>query len=339
MDPVQYLTTARVVIVAGKGGVGKTTVSATLASAAARCGLDALIVDLEGSSGIPSMFGAPDLAYDECILRVADPATGRGEIRARRLTSDDALIEYLDDHGLKRISRRLTSTGALDVVATATPGIKDILVLGKVKQLERSGAADLVIVDAPAAGHAITFLQSASGLLDAVQVGPINAQAKDVAAMLTDPARCRVMLVTLGEETPVNELIETAFALEDRIGVHLTPVVVNATIEELPGLDVDPTDAARASGTKLRRGERRALVDAVTFRNQRRALQQSQTERLADSLPLPQIHLPYCFDAEIGPDQLDRLADALLRDLATIDPAALGMSTTESDATTIGTAR
>ena len=143
MDPVQYLTAARLVIVAGKGGVGKTTVSATLACAAARSGLDALVIDLEGSSGLPSKFGIADLAYDDCVLRARDDRAGHGEIRARRITPDDALVEYLNDHGLKRISKRLASTGALDVVATATPGIKDILVLGKVKQLER----DAVVPD------------------------------------------------------------------------------------------------------------------------------------------------------------------------------------------------
>ena len=81
---------------------------------------------------------------------------------------------------MKRISKRLASSGALDVVATAVPGMKDILVLGKVKSIEESRAADLVIVDAPAAGHAVTFLLSARGLLDAVRVGPIRKQAQDV---------------------------------------------------------------------------------------------------------------------------------------------------------------
>ena len=84
------------------------------------------------------------------------------------------------------------TSGALDMVATAAPGIRDILVLGKVKQLERAGAADLIVLDAPAAGHAITFLQSARALLDAVRVGPINAQARDVLELLTDHERCQV---------------------------------------------------------------------------------------------------------------------------------------------------
>src|SRR5207253_3194021 len=89
---------------------------------------------------------------------------------------------------------KTTVTAAL---ATAVPGMKDILVLGKVKQLERAGAADLIVLDAPAAGHAVSFLLSARGLLDAVRVGPVSKQAADVVEMLRDPERCRVLLVTV----------------------------------------------------------------------------------------------------------------------------------------------
>ncbi|MCU1351015.1 MAG: oxyanion-translocating ATPase, partial [Acidimicrobiales bacterium] len=262
MDPAQFFAASRLVIVAGKGGVGKTTVSAALASAAARRGLSSLIVEVEGKSGLASMFGSEPFSYEQVVLAEADEAAGTGEVRARTLTPDDALIEYLQDHGMSRISKRLVQSGALDMVATAVPGIRDILVLGKVKQLEVGGTADLVVLDAPAAGHAITFLQSARGLLDAVRVGPINAQAREVLALLTDPDRCQVVLVTLPEETPVNELVETAYSLEDKVGVSLGPVVVNGLYPELAGLATDPAAAATAAGATLRRGEGSALAAA-----------------------------------------------------------------------------
>src|SRR5260221_7205758 len=219
MEVAQFCSTSRVVIVAGKGGVGKTTVTAALATAAARTGASVLIVEVEGKSGLASCLGTPPLEYEEVQARPG--------LRARTLTPDQALLEYLEDRGLRRISKRLVSSGALDVVATAVPGMKDILVLGKVKQLEQTQAADLIIIDAPAAGHAVTFLLSARGLLDAVRVGPVRKQAQDVVELLSDPVRCQVMLVTIPEETPVNELIDTAFSIEDRAGVALGPVVVN----------------------------------------------------------------------------------------------------------------
>lgn len=313
MDPARFFAASRLLIVAGKGGVGKTVVTAALARAAARTGLRTLVVEVEGKSGLASMYGAERLDYDEAVL--AEATDGGAEVRARTLTPDDALLDYLRDHGLSRISKRLVSSGALDVVATAAPGIKDILILGKVKQLERGGSADLIVLDAPAAGHAITFLQSARALLDTVRVGPINAQARDVLEMLTDHERCRVVLVTLPEETPVNELVDTAFSLEDRVGVGLGPVVVNGVYDELAGVGVPPAGAAAVAGTTLRKGEAEVLQAAAAFRADRTELQTEQMARLADRLPLAQIRLPFVFTTEIGPDELDGLADRLLAEI------------------------
>ncbi len=317
-DP--FFTASRVVIVAGKGGVGKTTVTAALALAAARQGLRPLIVELEGKSGLASMFGREPLDYEEVVL--ADgAATGGGEVRARTLTPDDALIEYLDDAGLGRLSKRLVSSGVVDMVSTAVPGLRDIVVLGKVKQIEQRMASrdpeapDLIVIDAPAAGHAITFLRSARGLLDAVRVGPIQSQARDVQAMLADGARAQVVLVTLPEETPVNELVETAFSLEDEVGVSLGPVVVNGLYPTLDGLDEDPASAAEAAKTSLRTGEAEALAAAADFRRHRIALQAEQLARLDESLPLHQVRLPFLFEAELDPAGLGVLADAFLEGL------------------------
>jgi Mrp family chromosome partitioning ATPase len=318
VDPEQFFGASRLVIVAGKGGVGKTTVSAALAHAAALAGLSTLIVEVEGRTGLPAIFGQGELSYDEVVLSPGGGPNGAADVRARTLTADAALLEYLRDHGLSRLSKRLVSSGALDVVATAAPGIKDILLLGKVKQLERAGTADLIVLDAPAAGHAIAFLQAARSLLDTVSVGPINAQARDVLELLEDHRRCQVMLVTIPEETPVNEAVETAFSLEDRVGVGLGPIVVNGVVPDIPGLDADPAAAERA-GLALRPGEREALAAAASFRRGRMALQAEQIGRLEEQLPLPQLRLPFLFTTDIGPRDLDVLARALL---AAIDALA-----------------
>jgi anion-transporting ArsA/GET3 family ATPase len=315
VDPEQFFAASRLVIVAGKGGVGKTTVSATLARAAALAGLSTLIVEVEGRTGLPAMYGQGELGYDEVVLSPGGGPDGAADVRARTLTADAALLEYLRDHGLSRISRRLVSSGALDVVATAAPGIKDILLLGKVKQLERAGVADLIVLDAPAAGHAITFLQSARSLLDTVSVGPINAQARDVLELLEDHQRCQVVLVTIPEETPVNEAVETAFSLEDRVGIGLGPIVVNGLYPEVAGLDADPEAAAAEADVSLRPGEASVLAAAAEFRRSRTALQDSQVARLRSQLPLPQLRLPFLFTTDVGPSELDVLARALLAEI------------------------
>ena len=300
MEVAQFCSTSHVVIVAGKGGVGKTTVTAALAVAAARAGLRVLIVEVEGKSGLPAMFGAAALGYDEIDL---EPG-----IRARFLTPDAALVDYLETHGMQphleaARARRARSKWS----PPRCPGMKDILVLGKVKSLDEARAADLVIVDAPAAGHAITFLLSARGLLDAVRVGPIRKQATDVVALLVRPARCQVMLVTLPEETPVSEAIDTAFAIEDRAGVALGPIVVNGCYAAA---------CPRVSSPRRRRSSRDAdaldrfvsptarpndLAHAAAFRE--RALRHpTRADRRGsrDRLPLPQIQLPFVFTPDIG---------------------------------------
>jgi anion-transporting ArsA/GET3 family ATPase len=325
MDVPAFCRESRVLIVAGKGGVGKTTICAALARTAAEAGLSVLLVELEGKVGLARAFGDPGpLEYDETTLMDATESTGA--VRARRITPDDALLEYLADHGMKRFSKRLVSSGALDVVATAIPGIRDILVLGKVKQLERSDPADLILLDAPATGHVMTFLSSASGLLDAARSGPLRAQAADVVELLTDPERCRVALVTLPEEMPVNEVVEAAYKLEDRVGVSLGPLIVNACLVERPNLREDAWRAASASGAHLSPELASAIGDAATFTTRRLDQQEEQLARLADELPLYELRVPYVTGEEIGPDELGLISDALRTGIEALHESTAGGS-------------
>lgn len=310
MKPDRFFTKSRVIIVAGKGGVGKTAVTAAMAHAASSVGLRTLVVEIEGKGGLSAAFGASTLGYSE--IELVERRGGHGGVTARTLTPDDALIEYLHDHGMKRISNRLVSSGALDVVSTAVPGIRDILVLGKIKQLEREGPNDLIIVDAPAAGHAISFLRSASGFADAVKVGPISSQANEVLEMLRDPRRCLVTLVTLPEETPVNELIETAYSIEDEVGIALGPVVVNSVLPPAPEDREGLASAALEAGVELSERCRTALEEAAAFRQARWQLQRRQLDRLAHDLPLPQLHLPRLFSSELGVSDLEKLSTFLV---------------------------
>jgi anion-transporting ArsA/GET3 family ATPase len=321
MDLARFCSSARVMIVAGKGGVGKTTVTATLAAAAADSGLSVLIVEVEGKSGLAACFGRPPLGYEETELAPS--------VRGRTLTPDEALLDYLENHGLRRISKRLVRSGALEVVSTAVPGMKDILVLGKVKALELERSADLILIDAPAAGHAVSFLMSPRGLGDAVRVGPVNKQSTEVIEMLSDPARCQVMLVTVPEETPVNELVDTAFQLEDRIGVQLGPVVVNSCYPD-PGLPASVDEVQRLAdelGVFVSPRETTDLVAAAEFRRERYVLQQEQADRLAARLPLPQVRLPFLFTAELGPPEIGTLAGTFAAQVEELPASSWGRVT------------
>lgn len=278
------LTATNLVIVAGKGGVGKTTVTAVLARAAADAGRKVLVVELDGKQTLDALL--PDLDV-------------------RHLSAADLLEEYLLDHGFKRIAKRLASTGVIDVVGTAAPGIDDLVVLGKIKQLERSRDWDLILVDGPAAGHAITFLTAASGLLDAARGGPVREQAEAVLELLSDADRSQVVLVTLPETTPVNELIETSYAIEERVGVRLAPIVVN---------QVDPaTDLPDPATVSF--GRATAQVDdavaAAEFRRARVEVQRAELDRLRSSVPIPQTHLAALPTASLSADDVAELAEGL----------------------------
>ena len=320
MDVGTFLGQSHVLVLAGKGGVGKTTMTAAVARMAADAGKSVLIVELEGKSGIAAAFGRrEDLGYEEEQL-------GEG-VRARRLTPDDALVEYLEDHGLKRVSKRLAHSGLLDVVATAIPGIRDILVLGKVKQLERAEVADLILVDAPATGHAITFLTSARGMVDAARGGPLRTQAQDVVELLSDPARCRVVLVTLPEELPVSETIESAYTLEDKAGVQLGPVIVNACDPEPSGLDrpaaevvAEVVAAAGLEADAVAPAHVAALEAARQFRLARHGVSTEQLERMRRELPLPHLLVPRVEGDHIGAAETKVLADALAAAVGALVP-------------------
>jgi arsenite-transporting ATPase len=312
VETLQFFGAARLVIVAGKGGVGKTTVTAAMARAAAANGLRVLAVELEGKPVL------------------ADLLAGTG-VEVTTITAPEALADYLDSHGLKRVSKRLASSGIIDVVATAAPGIDDIVVLGKLKQLERTGGYDLIVVDGPAAGHAITFLLSARGLLDTVRGGPIRTQAQEVLELFNDPARCQVLLVTLPETTPINELIETAYSVEEKVGVQLGPIIVNGVDRGDSIVVPDATDGVRpgaragagagaggksgASASGVRFDELRA---AAEFRNQRRAAQRAELDRLRTELAIAQMTLPQLPVAGVSAGDLDQLADALVEQVGAL---------------------
>lgn len=304
-----WITAAGVAVVAGKGGVGKTTLTATLARAAADEGRSVLVISVDGRPGLGELLGGGPLRYEPQVLSPAAP--GVGEISGRVIRPDAALLDYLEDHGMQRVARRFVATGAVDVLATTTPGIRDLLVLGKVKQLEQAGVADLIVVDAPAAGHAITFLHAARSIQEVVAGGPVRTQADDVLALLSDPARCQVVLVTLPEETPVNELVEVAFELEDKVGVALAPIVVNGC---WPEVDTAVDVAGLGADAGYEPHEIEALQETARRVAGKVASQQAQLARLGERLPLPQVHLPARFTSRLAADDIGVLAEALSTD-------------------------
>ena len=277
VGPTPGFQASKVVIVAGKGGVGKTTVTATLGLVAADSDRSVLFLEVDGTGALSSALAVPTPG-PEPVPVPHDPE----RLRLAAIRPREALTGYLGDHGLTRLTGRLLRTGMLDLVATATPGIRDLVVLGRIRQLAETDPADLIVVDAPAAGHAIAFLRTPSDVLEMVRDGPIRRQAHLAAEFLADPELCSVSLVTLPQVTPIRELIETAYAIEEDLGVALGPVILNAVEpglgqppEEIPG---DPVS--------------RAMVDADHWIRERIGAETRHTTDLEENLALPLLRLP-----------------------------------------------
>lgn len=310
----------RVLIVSGKGGVGKTTVAAALALVAARQGRTVCLAEVDRKGSLPKLFDAEGLGYE--------PKEMSPGVWGMNIVPEDALAEYFAvQYHMKRISRAFSSTHFVDYITTAAPGLKDILVLGKIWYLEQgrepsagSPYFDTIVVDAPAAGHMLTFLSAPMGLSDALQVGPVRRQSGWLLDMLRDPSRTRVHLVTLAEEMPVNETLETAEALRTRVGISAGAVFANAVYSKLftpaeakrlAELD-DPTPLlteAKTVGLNLDDDDMDALFGYARFLEARRAIQDSQLKQLKKGVEEPIVELPFLFSAGLALPDIETLAD------------------------------
>jgi anion-transporting ArsA/GET3 family ATPase len=315
----------RILIISGKGGVGKTTITASLALSAARTGKKVCVVEMDQKGSLTKIFGRGPVGYE--------PSEIFPDVWAISVGAEEALIEYLDvQYHMRRLSKAFSGVHLVDYITTAAPGLKDILLLGKIWYLERGQAGggskqdfDLIVVDAPAAGHMLTFLSAPAGLSDAVRVGPVRRQAEWLLEMLQDPARSRVHLVTLAEEMPVSETLETATQLSDRIAISVGPIFANAVYPELftakeeellknirsdGSLDEFLPESERA-GLGVEQDDLEALIGYADFLSARRAIQTGHLKELRDAATEPVLELPFLFAARIGLPQLEELADAI----------------------------
>jgi anion-transporting ArsA/GET3 family ATPase len=219
---------ARLHVVTGKGGTGKTTVAAAMALALADQGKRILLVEVEGRQGLAQVFDVPPLPYVE--RRIAVGPAG-GEVFALAVDAEAALLDYLDMYyHLGRAGKVLDKVGAVDFVTTIAPGLRDVLLTGKVYEATRRKshghlAYDAVVLDAPPTGRIGRFLNVNHEVAGLAKVGPIRNQADAIMGMLRSDVT-QVHLVTLLEEMPVQETLDAVSQLE-KLDLRIGSVVVN----------------------------------------------------------------------------------------------------------------
>ncbi|MBO9522622.1 MAG: ArsA family ATPase [Nocardioidaceae bacterium] len=251
-------------IVTGKGGTGKSTVAASLALALAARGKTVLLCEVEGRQGIAQLFDVAPLPYDERLVARATEH-GHGDVYALAIDAESALLEYLAMYyRLGRAGKALDRFGVIDFATTIAPGVRDVLLTGKVYEAVQRNARhknarvyDAVVLDAPPTGRITQFLNVNSELAGLAKVGPIKAQADTVMTLLTSK-RTAVHLVTVLEEMPVQETVDGVAELH-KAGLPVGGVIVNLVRPQ----DLD--DDARAellAGTADRTALRKALGKA-----------------------------------------------------------------------------
>ena len=317
--PGPTLFDRRLIVVAGKGGVGRTTVAAALALAGARRGKRVLLAQTKSKERLGHLLGRA--AIGEEIVRIDE------RLSAVNMTPEAALREY----GMMILRSTLIYKAVFEnkvarAFIRAIPGVEDYSMLGKVwfhtTEMEHGRPRfDLVILDGPATGHILTLLSIPQAIIEAVPEGPLTRDAHLARSLMTDPARTQVVLVTLAEEMPVNESVELAGKIRSRVGMHLGPLIVNQLYP--PRFVAGPSAQALAQlPERMDEGLIGPLLTRARIAQRRRALNDRYLEKLRGALDLPQVQLPYLFAPDFNRAAVEDLSRRLEGQVVSLAEAA-----------------
>ncbi|HET8540118.1 MAG TPA: ArsA-related P-loop ATPase [Anaeromyxobacter sp.] len=303
--PPASLLDRRLLIVTGKGGVGKSTVAAALALAAARAGKRVLVCEVNAQERIAPLLGAPPAGG---AIREALPG-----VFSVNVTPADAMREYgLMVVRFKTIYDAVFENRLVRYFLRVVPSLAELVMLGKILHEARSEDRgrprwDLVVVDAPATGHAVQLLRVPSALVDTVPAGPLRHDADWMQAMLVDARRTSLVIVTLPEEMPVNEAIELDAQVRGVLGIHRGALVVNA----MPEPRFSPQEEARIEALAREPPPLGPAAEAARLQALRAEQAARYLARARAALDLPTTVIPLLPLAEWGREAVERVAAAL----------------------------
>ncbi len=299
------LTKARLHFVTGKGGTGKTTVAAALALTLAAGGRRVLLVEVEGRQGIAQLFDVPPLPYEELKIATAE---GGGHVNALAVDIEAAFMEYLDMfYNLGLAGRAMRRIGAIEFATTIAPGLRDVLLTGKIKESvvrqdgNKKPAYDAIVVDSPPTGRIARFLDVTKAVSDLAKGGPVHSQADGVVKLLHSD-QTAIHLVTLLEALPIQETIEAIDELK-ALGLPIGSVIVNRNIPPfLPAADLAKAAEGDIDADAVRAGLDRVgitlsdadfaglLTESIEHASRIRA--RAESAELLDRLKVARLELP-----------------------------------------------
>ncbi len=291
----------RLVFVTGKGGVGKTTVAAALGYFAAEQGRRTLLCEVDAKGDIAAYLETGPTSFAE---RQVHP-----RLWAMSMDTEASLREYLRLHlKIPMVGRIGPLARAFDFVATAAPGVREILTVGKLAYEVRERHYDLVVVDASATGHIVGQLAAPQAINDLVKVGLIRSQTDWMLDILSDPAKTGLVIVTTPEEMPVNETMELAARVREETTVELAAVIVNRVLPELFGRSEEEVfeklskPTPRAELRRLVGGDPGPVLDAARLAVTLRRTRAGHLERLREGIDpsVPMLFLPQMFSRVHG---------------------------------------
>lgn len=300
----------RLVLVTGKGGVGRTTVAAALGLAAARRGKRTVVCEVAEQERLAGIFGASAAGHSEVELA--------SNLFALSVDPERAKEEWLRYQLKSRtLAGALGGSRLFQYLTAAAPGLSELVTIGKVwdlAQLERrtgGSVFDLAIVDAPATGHGLAMLTAPRTFASVARFGPVGRQAETIDRFLRDQASTGVLVTALPEEMPVNETIEFERSLREELGMGVDRIVVNAVHPTRFNTD----EARRLEAVEGGSSAARAAVAAALSEHRRARAEHAQVRRLRRAAQAPVTTLPRVFEPELGRSDLERLSAELERRL------------------------